>query len=176
MKIDTITTDTFGEGVYVYYYKGAEGVAAHYTVEECEKAGLSHLFVERLKRLGESGELIPLDCDTHSPFARALSDIAMKLWDESGKKMGEYPSIQEAGKLTRYLFSEVMDSSSNMGYIDGSDVHEVEKELGSPWKKLVKRCRKDMEKFHLTDLIELGDENVETNAYGNLQTMFRYAR
>lgn len=176
MKIDTITTDTFGEGVYVYYYKGAEGVAAHYTVEECEKAGLSLPFVERLKRLGESGELIPLNCDTHSPFARALSDIAMKLWDKSGKKIGEYPSIQEAGKLTRYLFSEVMDSSSNMGYIDGSNVHEVEKELGSPWKKLVKRCRKDMEKFHLTDLIELGNENVETNAYGNLQTMFRYAR
>lgn len=174
MKIDAITTDTFGEGVYAYFRQGAEGIAAHYTVDDYMKAGLPYIYVVRLRHLGESGELIPLDCNPHSPFTKALSKVTLDLFHASGKKMRDFPSIHEAGKLTRYLFSEVMDSNSNMGYIDGSEVNEVEKELGSTWKKLVKKCRKDMEKFHLTDLIELGNEKVETNAYGDLQTMFRY--
>lgn len=174
MKIDAITTDTYGEGVYAYFKQGAEGIAAHYTVEEYEKAGFPKLYIEKLKRLGESGELIPLDCDMHSPFSQELTKVTMKLFKESGKKICDFPSIFEAGKLTRYLFFRVMESDSNMGYIDSTDIPEVEEELGSSWKKLVKRCRKDIAKFHLSDLIELGDEKIETNAYGNLQTMFRY--
>lgn len=174
MKIDTMTTDSFGEGVYAYFRKGAEGIAAHYMVEDYERAGLPMPYVEHLRRLGERGELIPLDYDSHTPFVKALSKVTLELFKASGKKMSDMPSINEAGKLTRYLFSLVMESDSNMGYIDGSEVNEVAKELGSSWKKLVKKCRKDMEKFHLSDVIELGDEQVETNAYGDLQTMFRY--
>ena len=175
MKVESMTTDSFNEGVYVYFSKGEENLAQHYTVEEYAKAGLAPAFVARLKELGNKESVIVLEFDQNAEFTEALKNVSLKLYEQNGGKWDDIPLIDNAGKLVQYLFDTVMESDSNMAFITGDDIEDLEAELGEPWDTLAKECIRDMEMYKLDGLIELGDEQIETTAYGNLQTMFRYA-
>ena len=168
MSVVLLLTDTFGSGgVYGYINKDKKEYTVHCEVEDYLKAGLPKKYVLKLMQYAEREEVWDIGEDKDSEFVSALKKLTMELFS---KVHGEsVPSIKKAGKLVQYLYQGVIDSDDMMFFIDEEEIPYVEEELQDSWEHLLKECKKDMVRYHLEDVIELGET---LTAYGDLQTCF----
>ena len=85
------------------------------------------------------------------------------------------PDIEEASFLTKKLWEYVLESENNMGFIEIDEKEDLEEESGKSWNVLGKELEEDIEKFHLKDVVEIGDEPLVTG-YGDLQCRFKESK
>ena len=85
------------------------------------------------------------------------------------------PDIEEASFLTQRLYDRVVESETNMAYIEFDEKEDLEEEAGKPWDILEKEVLEDIRKFHLDDVIEVNYETLVTG-YGDLQTRFKESK
>lgn len=166
-----ILNDTYGEGgVYVYFSEDGKNYATHFELKDYEKAELSQEYIEKLKLLGARIEIWEMvDGNGKTEYAESLVKVTQKMVSQIDRN--SIPPLGKAGKLVHYLFNEVLESNSNMAFIDEEDIPFVVAELHESWESLMEGLKRDVERFHLEDVIEQGEA---LTAYGDLQTRFYY--
>lgn len=165
-----IMDDTYGEGgVYAYFSEDGKQYAAHFDPEEYEKAGFTKEDLAKLKKWGARIEIWKIGDNDKTDFFKRMVALTMQMVDKIDRK--SIPCLNDVGKLVRYLFLAVADSSSNMAFIDEEDIPFVVAELHESWESLMEGLKRDVERFHLEDVIEQGES---LTAYGDLQTQFYY--
>ena len=85
------------------------------------------------------------------------------------------PDIKEASFLTQKLWENVLESESNMGFIEVDEKEYLEEESGKSWDVLEKELEEDIENFHLESVVEIGDDPLVTG-YGDLQCRFKESK
>lgn len=111
--------------------------------------------------------------DAENNTDEQLYELAKEMIEKDYTPMDAFPDIKDASPIVRELFERVCESESNMGFIEVDEKEEFEEEYGKSWAELEQMAYSDIEKYHLDDVLEIGDEPLATG-YGDLQTMFRF--
>lgn len=151
-----------------YWERDADGVPIYITIEDNGFTRIVNLDEGKFwKACWEKYD------DAENNTDEQLYELSKEMIEKDYTPMDSFPDIKDASPLVRELFDRVRESEACMGFLEVDEKEELEEKYEKSWGELVKQAREDIKKYHLEDVVEIGDEPLATG-YGDLQTMFKY--